>query len=68
MRSEIDFVIRREDPQTFRARACTVSLTVKDLDASIKWYRDMWLSNGDHAEACIFDHRPHLAFGDLLHG
>ena len=41
MRSELDYVIRREDPQTFRARAVTVSLTVKDLDASIKWYRDI---------------------------
>lgn len=41
MRSELDFVTRREDPQTFRARAVTVSLTVKDLDASIKWYRDI---------------------------
>lgn len=41
MRSELEYVIRREDPQTFRARACTVSLTVKDLDASLKWYRDI---------------------------
>lgn len=41
MRSEIDYVIRREDPQTVRARACTVSLTVKDLDASLTWYRDI---------------------------
>lgn len=41
MRSELDYVIRREDPQTFRARAVTVSLTVKDLDASIRWYRDI---------------------------
>jgi uncharacterized glyoxalase superfamily protein PhnB len=41
MPADIPFTPRREDPQTVRARACTVSLTVKDLDASLKWYRDI---------------------------
>ena len=29
---------RRSDPEAFRARALSVSMTVKDLDASIDWY------------------------------
>ncbi|HVX89532.1 MAG TPA: VOC family protein [Gemmatimonadales bacterium] len=41
MPTDIPFTPRREDPQTVRARACTVSLTVKDLDASLRWYRDI---------------------------
>lgn len=32
---------RREEPLTFRARTLGVSLTVKDLAASIAWYRDV---------------------------
>ena len=29
---------RRQDPEAFRARALSASLTVKDLDASVDWY------------------------------
>ena len=29
---------RRSDPESFRARALQVSMTVKDLDASVDWY------------------------------
>lgn len=32
---------RRADPETFRARALGVSLTVKDLQKSLLWYRDV---------------------------
>lgn len=38
---DIPFTPRREEPVTFRARALTVSLTVKDLAKSIVWYRDI---------------------------
>ncbi len=31
----------RVQPETFRARALTASLTVKDISASIAWYRDV---------------------------
>jgi uncharacterized glyoxalase superfamily protein PhnB len=41
MSSNIPFTPSREDPQTFRARSTTASLTVKDLEASLKWYRDV---------------------------
>ena len=29
---------RRSDPEAFRARTISVSMTVKDLDASVDWY------------------------------
>lgn len=32
---------RRADPASFRARALMVSLTVKDLEKSTAWYRDV---------------------------
>lgn len=32
---------QRSEPQTFRARSLGVSLTVKDLEASLKWYVDV---------------------------
>lgn len=32
---------KREEPETFRARAVTVSLTVNDIQKSIVWYRDI---------------------------
>jgi uncharacterized glyoxalase superfamily protein PhnB len=38
---DVPFVPAREEPATFRARAATVSLTVKDLQKSIAWYRDV---------------------------
>jgi uncharacterized glyoxalase superfamily protein PhnB len=31
---------QRSEPETFRARAITASLAVKDLDKSLAWYRD----------------------------
>ncbi|MCA9736540.1 MAG: VOC family protein [Gemmatimonadetes bacterium] len=31
----------RAEPQSFRAREMSVSLTVADLDASLAWYRDV---------------------------
>jgi uncharacterized glyoxalase superfamily protein PhnB len=31
---------QRADPETFRARAITASLAVKDLEKSLAWYRD----------------------------
>jgi len=31
----------RSEPQSFRARALTASLTVKDLGESLSWYRDV---------------------------
>lgn len=31
----------RSEPQTFRARALSASLTVKDLEQSMKWYVDV---------------------------
>lgn len=34
-------VTKRAEPETFRARALSASLTVKDLDASLAWYRDV---------------------------
>ena len=36
-----EYSVRREDPQTVRARQCTASLTVKDLQKSLAWYRDI---------------------------
>lgn len=38
---DIPFTPAREEPVTFRARAVTASLTVKDLQRSIAWYRDL---------------------------
>ena len=32
---------RRSQPETFRARTLEVSLTVKDAEASLAWYRDI---------------------------
>lgn len=32
---------KRADPQSFRARALSASLTVKDLETSLAWYRDV---------------------------
>ena len=32
---------RRSQPETFRARTLEVSLTVKDVAASVAWYRDI---------------------------
>jgi uncharacterized glyoxalase superfamily protein PhnB len=32
---------RRAEPASFRARALSVSLTVKDLQASLAWYHDV---------------------------
>jgi uncharacterized glyoxalase superfamily protein PhnB len=32
---------RRAQPESFRARALAASLTVKDLDKSLAWYRDV---------------------------
>ena len=32
---------RRAQPESFRARALTASLTVKDLEKSLAWYRDI---------------------------
>jgi uncharacterized glyoxalase superfamily protein PhnB len=32
---------RRAQPESFRARALTASLTVKNLDTSLAWYRDV---------------------------
>ena len=32
---------RRAQPETFRARSLEVSLTVKDAEASLVWYRDI---------------------------
>jgi uncharacterized glyoxalase superfamily protein PhnB len=32
---------RRADPETFRARSLGVSMTVKDLQKSLMWYRDV---------------------------
>ena len=32
---------RRSQPETFRARSLEVSLTVKDAEASLAWYRDI---------------------------
>lgn len=31
---------QRADPETFRARAITATLAVKDLEKSLTWYRD----------------------------
>src|SRR3982751_3918991 len=33
-------VAQRRDPETFRARAITASLAVKDIEKSLAWYRD----------------------------
>jgi uncharacterized glyoxalase superfamily protein PhnB len=32
---------RRSEPQSFRGRELSISLTVKDLDKSLAWYRDV---------------------------
>ena len=32
---------RRSQPETFRARSMEISLTVKDVEASLAWYRDI---------------------------
>jgi uncharacterized glyoxalase superfamily protein PhnB len=32
---------RRAEPQTFRARSLDAALTVKDLEKSLAWYRDV---------------------------
>lgn len=34
-------VERRTNPETFRARSLAASLTVKDIQASLAWYRDI---------------------------
>ena len=31
----------RKEPESFRARALSMSLTVKDLEKSVAWYRDV---------------------------
>ena len=36
-----DDTTKRADPELFRGRALTVSLTVKDLQKSLAWYRDV---------------------------
>jgi uncharacterized glyoxalase superfamily protein PhnB len=36
-----DGAIERAEPQSFRARSIQVSLTVKDLEKSLVWYRDV---------------------------
>jgi uncharacterized glyoxalase superfamily protein PhnB len=33
--------VKRAQPESFRARALTVSITVKDLQTSLAWYRDV---------------------------
>lgn len=38
---EIPFDKRREEPATFRARQAMAAFTVKDVAASLKWYRDV---------------------------
>jgi catechol 2,3-dioxygenase-like lactoylglutathione lyase family enzyme len=35
-------VAERGKPETFRARAVSISLSVKDLQASLAWYRDVF--------------------------
>src|SRR4051812_36509666 len=32
---------RRQQPQSFRARSLAASLTVKDVETSLAWYRDV---------------------------
>lgn len=41
MTSDAQQMTERADPETFRARSLAVSLTVKDLGASLTWYRDV---------------------------
>jgi lactoylglutathione lyase len=36
-----DLKMDRAQPESFRARALSMSLTVKDLKASVAWYRDV---------------------------
>ena len=36
-----DLKMDRKEPETFRARALSMSLTVKDLEKSVAWYRDV---------------------------
>ena len=36
-----DLKMDRKEPETFRARALSISLTVKDLEKSVAWYRDV---------------------------
>lgn len=33
--------IRRADPESFRGRALSASLTVRDIEKSLAWYRDV---------------------------
>jgi lactoylglutathione lyase len=41
MTSETDRITERAEPETFRGRSLSVSLTVKDLGVSLTWYRDV---------------------------
>lgn len=34
--------VKRDQPESFRAREMTASLTVKDLQKSVAWYRDVF--------------------------
>src|SRR5687767_1405829 len=36
-----DLKMDRKEPESFRARALSMSLTVKDLEKSVAWYRDV---------------------------
>jgi uncharacterized glyoxalase superfamily protein PhnB len=38
---DVPFTPKREEPVTFRARVVTPSLTVRDIQKSIVWYRDI---------------------------
>ena len=39
--NDVPFTPKREEPVTFRARVVTPSLTVRDIQKSIVWYRDV---------------------------
>jgi uncharacterized glyoxalase superfamily protein PhnB len=41
MSQDIPFTPQREEPATFRARAVIPSFSVRDLQKSITWYRDI---------------------------
>lgn len=41
MSNEADSESERATPESFRARSMSVSLTVKDLETSLAWYRDV---------------------------
>lgn len=47
---------KRADPQTFRGRELSVSLTVQDLEKSLAWYRDVvgfWVANQHEREGKV---------------